>query len=356
MSRRSTLPPLRALLAGLLTLVALAPAGRAQPSAPQEVQRVERGTAVAQPQPENGAWTTHPPMPRALGAVSAATIDGFVYVVGRGHPQTLRYDPQTGTWIENLTWRQFKGDHHAAEVVDGRMFLIGGERNGSAGKVQIYDPAGDSWTYGAEMPWASASLASGVIDGLIYVAGGIDSGVFPTDRCAVYDPVDDTWTELTPMPEGRNHTASASDGERLWVFGGRGPESGAHEVAPGHDDVFVYDPATDTWDWSALPGSRLAPLPVPRASMGRAVFRDGEFFVMGGESKDGVGANLLGTYDRVDVYDTELGIWRTDALMPTARQGMYPVLLDDDTIAVAGGGLTPGGAMSDVFETLALPD
>ncbi len=130
----------------------------------------------------------------------------------------------------------------------------------------------------------------------------------------------------------------------------------AHEVAPGHDDVFVYDPATDTWDWSALPGSRVAPLPVPRASMGRAVFRDGEFFVMGGESKDGVGANQLGTYDRVDVYDTELGIWRTDALMPTARQGMYPVLLDDDTIAVAGGGLTPGGAMSDVFETLALPD
>lgn len=52
-------------------------------------------------------------------------------------------------------------------------------------------------------------------------------------------------------------------------------------------------------------GSPQAPLALPQArgGMGKAVFLDGEFWVFGGETLNGAGANPRGTYDRVDIYD-----------------------------------------------------
>lgn len=303
------------------------------------------------PLPGKGSWSALAPMTRDLGEVSAALIGGDVYVVGRGHPHTLRYDPDTDTWVENLKWRPHKGHHHAVEVLDGEMYLVGGRQNGSEGTLQIYDPDTDNWTTGADLPWSGGSVSTVLIDGKIYAAGGIVDNLFTTDRCAVYDPMLDSWTELAPMPVGRNHTAAATDGERFWIFGGRGPGSGDTDVvANGFDDVQVYDPATDTWQTSAHPASRLRPLPQARGGLGKAIWRQGEFWVLGGETLNGPGATPLGVYANVDVYDPEFGTWRAAAPMLTPRHGIHPVLMPDGAILVPGGGTQSGGSQSTVVE------
>jgi hypothetical protein len=52
-----------------------------------------------------------------------------------------------------------------------------------------------------------------------------------------------TWTSIAPMPRPRNHSASGTDGERLFVFGGRGPGSGDDNVVDnGFDDVQIMTP------------------------------------------------------------------------------------------------------------------
>src|SRR5260370_27202584 len=113
------------------------------------------------------------------------------------------------------------------------------------------------------MPFAAGSSASSVINGAIYVAGGIIGSV-TTDQVAKYDPATDTWTVLAPMPQGRNHTAAATDGTLFYVFGGR---TGPNAVANGFDTMQVYDPTADAWT-STESGSGLAPLAQARGGMG----------------------------------------------------------------------------------------
>lgn len=199
------------------------------------------------------------------------------------------------------------------------------------------------------MPFAAGASSSAVIGGQIYVAGGI-VGSSTTTQAARYNPATNSWTSIAPMPQGRNHAASATNGSKLYVFGGRGPGSGdSNVVENGFDTVQVYDPATNTWSSSAAPNATLAPLPQARGGTGKAVFHNGEFYVMGGETKTGAGATVDRVYDRVDVYKPQTNTWRLSTPMPTARHGIFPLLIAD-RMYVAGGGVKAGFSASSALE------
>ena len=314
------------------------------------------------PQPQTwsrqmtNAWDAAAAMPVAMGEVAGGVIGGKLYLVGEGSAATLAYDLTTGTWSNDtaLARRAYRGNHHAAEVVNGKLYLFGGLGGSSEGKVQVYDPAANRWTLGASMPFAAGSSSSAVIGGKVYVAGGI-VGSSTTSRVARYDPATNSWTELAPMPAGRNHAAAGTDGRKLYVFGGRGPGSGdSNTVANGFDTVQVYDPAINRWTSSATPGSTIRPLPQARGGGGKAVFANGEFHVIGGETFDGPGATPNRVYHRVDVYNPTTNTWRLGPSMPTARHGIFPLLFAN-RVYVAGGGTRAGASTSAVLEVLNLP-
>jgi N-acetylneuraminic acid mutarotase len=167
----------------------------------------------------------------------------------------------------------------------------------------------------------------------------------------VYDPVTNSWGMIASMPAGRNHAASATNGQKLYVFGGRGVGSGdGNTVAVGFDDLQIYDPATNTWQTSANASSGLPPLPQKRGGMGKAVYLGGEFYVIGGETtSSGTGQVAGNVYNRVDVYDPSSQSWRLDAVLPTARHGIFPVLLDGK-IYVGGGGTQAGFSASAILQ------
>jgi len=295
-------------------------------------------------------WHKGSTMPAALGEIAGGVIGNTLYLVGQGSNVTLAYNLSTGTWRASSTVavRPYVGYHHAAEVVDGKLYLLGGLGTGM-GKVQIYDPASNSWSVGPDMPFAAGSSSSAVIDGKIYVAGGI-VGSSTTGQVAQYDPETSLWTLLSPMKQPRNHAAAATDGTKLYVFGGRGPGSGdSNVIANGFDTVQVYDPRVDLWTSSLDPGSLLAPLPQARGGMGRAAYVDGQFYVLGGETNTGPGATTKRVYNRVDVYDPLTNAWRLGTPMPTARHGIFPLSIGD-RIYVAGGGTQAGHSASSILE------
>jgi N-acetylneuraminic acid mutarotase len=295
------------------------------------------------------SWETNAPMPVALDEVACAVLGQRLYVMGGGSAVTLAFDLPTGRWT-NLAARPFPGNHHAAEAFNGRLYLFGGLGGNSDGRVQIYEPATNGWSLGQPMPFAAGSCASAVIGGHVYVAGGIAGGV-TTNALAQYNPVLNTWLPLAPMPQGRNHAAAATDGGRFWVFGGRG---GGNTLANGSDSVQVYNPTNNTWLSSTIPGSLLAPLPQMRGGMGKAVFFNGEFFVLGGETSTGAGATAQRVYNRVDIYRPVSNSWRLGAPMLTARHGIYPVL-DGQRVYVVGGGVAAGASSSPLFEIYITP-
>jgi N-acetylneuraminic acid mutarotase len=302
--------------------------------------------------PVGESWAPADSMPVPLGEVAAGVIGNRLYVVGEGSRSTLALDLGTGRWEEasRRAIRPAWGNHEAAEVWNGKLYLFGGLRMG-AGVTQIYDPVTDVWTRGPDVPFAAGSSASALIDNRIYIAGGI-IGDTTTRLAARFDPAAQTWTPIAPMPQARNHAASATDGRRLFVFGGRGPGSGAaNVVANGFADVQIYDPATDTWTASGTGPSAPAPMPQARGGTGKAVYANGEFWVFGGETLDGPGAGPNHTYNRVDVYDPVANRWRAGPPMPTARHGVFPIL-DENRILLLGGGTHSGQSQSASAEIL----
>ncbi len=306
--------------------------------------------------PVEEPWRRIADVPVPMGEVAGGVIGDRLYLVGQGSSATLVLDLVQGSWrpVGEATQRPVAGHHHAAEVFGGEWYLLGGLRARSLDYVQVYSPITNRWRLGPPIPFPTGSAASAVIGSHIYVAGGVVDDT-TTRQAARLDPVAGTWSPIAPMPLARNHVASATDGRRWYLFGGRGPGSGdANQVANGFAEVQVYDPETDSWTVSGIGEGAPLPLPQARGGMGKAVYANGEFYVLGGETLDGDGAEAGRVYSRVDIYDPVANQWRAGPRMPTPRHGIFP-LRYGSSIWVAGGGIRAGGSASTVVEVLTMP-
>ena len=324
-----------------------------------DVETLSRAFMALPPTPGHapGFWMEGTPLPEPLGEVGGGIIDGILYLVGEGSitsDKTYAYDILNDAWTDTPAKRPFPGHHHSAEVLDSKLYLIGGLHEGQ-GKVQIFDPGAGpqgAWTTGADMPWPGGSVSTALIGGKIYAAGGIVGGTTVSDA-AVYDPVLDSWSLIAPMATPVNHAAAATDGAKLYVFGGRG---GGNIAQPGFDTVQIYDPLTDEWDSSDEQFSVIEPMPSGRGGTGKAAFHRGEFYVMGGETSlsNDPEADPDRVFAQVFVYDPLTNTWRQDARMPTARHGIYPLLFQS-RVFVVGGGIQFGNSQSTVHEVFSHP-
>ena len=79
-----------------------------------------------------------------------------------------------------------------------------------------------------------------MLDGKIYVSGGLDETSEYSDALEAYDPVTNTWATLASLSEARTDHASAAVHGKLYVFGGCS-DSGWMDL------VEVYSPAANSW-------------------------------------------------------------------------------------------------------------
>jgi hypothetical protein len=160
--------------------------------------------------------------------------------------------------------------------------------------------AAREWTVRAAAPRARTEVGAGVLDGRIWVVGGLAGSGEVVADAAVYDPAADTWTSGPQLPEPLHHTAVAGDGERLWVVGGY---AGGLTAARPRAAVHVLDPAGGVWEVGPA-------LPSPRAA--GALAWDGSRMVYAG----GVGPDGLAG----DVFALEAGAWRRIGELSVPRE------------------------------------
>ena len=276
------------------------------------------------------------PLPRTSHAI--VELNTKIWVLGGYPPGRLPsnvvqvYDPAMSRWSLGPTLPQPM--HHAVVgVVGGKLYMIGGEIDGAgSGKpavfladVLMHDPAIGGWVKRAPMPIARSSGGAAVVNGKIYVAGGMP----PTGSAfQVYDPAKDTWEQLPDLPTPRNHLAMGAIGGKIIVAGGRTAVNAFSRV----DAVDIYDPATRRW-------TKGAPLPAPRGGITGAVHA-GCMFVFGGEGELG---HVLGLTPTTYAYDPRANKWTRLPDMPIGTHGLTGSAVIDSRIFLPGGGITSGG-------------
>ncbi len=203
---------------------------------------------------QNGTWTPQANIPTPRMEAASCELNGKIYVIGGTQDLYSSldimevYDPATNTWDTTKAPMPTARVQLCVAAVDGKIYAIGGTQshNGgtSLGMVEVYDPATNNWTTKASMETPRKGAACGVINNLIYVAGGAASGYTGSTILEVYDPVEDNWTPRTNMLAARYGPVGAVLNDTFYVSGGL-----IGSPWTGQTAVQKYDPINNSWSY-----------------------------------------------------------------------------------------------------------
>lgn len=271
------------------------------------------------------SWTTKTPMPTPRGEVTAATVNGKIYVIGgqsysANHKfrKVEEYDPVTDTWTTKADMPTARCSLAAVEL-NGKIYALGGNGEGSVhlNNVEEYDPATNTWTVKAGMIRARHALSAVTANGKIYAVGGI-SGTKVHSSVEEYDPKTNTWTEKIVIPEVR--FASRWFNASVYIDGNIYLTGGYYGNSSETDKTFKYNIAANTY-------TELAVLPQWAEDLA-AVAIGGKGYFMGGYSNKIMSA--------LQVFDPDKGTWEQKAPMPTARTGLAAAVAGGKIYAIGG--------------------
>lgn len=257
--------------------------------------------------PGANRWETVAPMITPVMAASSAVIGSRIFVAGGFNPGTGKstdllqaYDPAQDSWSLRKPATLAVSGAGAAQV-EGRLFVIGGWTNDTSGspvltnRVQIYDPAADTWSYGASAPLAIAGSAAVAVGSKIYLVNGRTDPDVVTDRVFIYDTSADSWQESPQTTLFGVYEAAAGYIEnRIYLVGGRRTVGG-----PSEQILQTYEIALSEWR------KGLEPL-IPTAASAAAAL-DGRLYIVGGRIMTGADETPGRVTDQFQVYDPGLG-------------------------------------------------
>ena len=280
--------------------------------------------------PAASAWVELAPMAVARSEHPAAVLDDEVVIMGgfveiglgqSGVTASVEaYDPDLDSWRE-LAELPEPRHHGMAAVVDERLFMIGGFDAPGDPAETVWELVDGQWVDRSPLPGPLGAAATAVLDGAIYVVGGV-----PDSALYRYDPAQDGWTVLPRPAEEREHVAAVALDGAVWAIAGRW----TGEI---RNSTESFDPASETW----TPGPSLNEA---RSGFGAAVVGN-QVVAVGGEvfSPD----EALHT---VELYDPEAGEWSLVDPLPYGLHGNPLVAIGTD-VFLPGGSIQPAGVEND---------
>ncbi len=194
-------------------------------------------------------WLVGPEIPaaRRRGGAGAAKYNGKIYVVsgntnGHSGPAVTwfdEWDPATNTWTQ-LTDIPHARDHFFVEVVDNKLYAIGGRTSGNPDtflgtvpQVDIYDFGSQTWSTlpaAQNIPTERAAASVGVLGNEIFVLGGERESGSAKAANEAFNVQTETWRTAAPMVTPRHGTQAIANNGGIYVAGGspnRGGPGGA---------------------------------------------------------------------------------------------------------------------------------
>jgi subtilisin-like proprotein convertase family protein/PKD repeat protein len=212
--------------------------------------------------PAIGVWTQGADMPEPRYSVDCAAISGKIYCAGGTtntadvpSNQLLIYDIAADTWGYGASMAKGIVGYSGVSL-GGKYYVLGGQTEDlSSTSFWEYDPIADAWNYSLP-PMNQPYLypAAEVLDGKIYVAGGIGSG--PPFTGEFYDPASGAWLPIADFSSDMiiifpGGTVMA--GRYLAIFGMTADTAGDFFL-----QTHLYDPETDSWSTASLTSEAVA--------------------------------------------------------------------------------------------------
>ena len=279
------------------------------------------------------SWTTKASMPQAISGVKAAVVNEKIYAIA--HNVTYEYDPVTDTWAAKKPMPTARWTFGIA-AYQNKIYVIGGD-NGTYGYTnylstnEVYDPSTDTWETKKPMPTSRACLEANVVNGKIYLIGGVTDNYrsIHTSVNEVYDPATDSWRRSQPAPIAVMKYASAVVDNKIYIMGGLDNKGywGFNDPSLPLSAISnqIYDTETGTWSFGAS-----LPTPTYYAAAGATtgVMAPKRIYVIGG--------GLPKTTNLVYVYDPAVGNWSSGTPMPTNRTLLALGVVNDVIYAIGG--------------------
>jgi len=314
--------------------------------------------------PVLGSWgevqkLTGPAVIPGAGFGGSVAVRGTVLVVGAPHDDVttsddgsatvFRYDPTSGTWLQEQTLLSpngsFHGEFGTSVAVEGDVAVIGtAGRNGeTAGHIFRFGGTG-SWSLEHSFPsgWERSAVA---LSGEVIVVGAPSApeGVACGGAAHVfrYDGVPGSWVDeqtlcasLDPGTLGDRFGSAVSLDGAVAIVGARSDDDlGADR---GAAFVHIADPILGTWTevqrLDASDGS-------PGDEFGASVSLRGEVLAIGAPLDDDLGADAGAVY--VFRYDAGLGTWLEEQKLNASggeagRELGSSVAIDGDVLLAGG--------------------
>lgn len=211
------------------------------------------------------------------------------------------------------------------EVLDGKLYVAGGllsPNTGYSAHFESWDPAQGRWTRLATLPEARHHIALAAADGRLWGLGGF-SGGFPNWRASAsvywYAPQADRWHAGPALSRPRAEGVAAAVAGKLYLIGGRVAAFEDASHFNEHEDTTlseVLDPASGRW-------RQLPDAPTARNSAASAVI-DGRIYVVGGRravrQPDGTLRQV--NLPTLEVFDPARNSWSVRQPMPQPRGGL----------------------------------
>lgn len=165
-------------------------------------------------------------MPQPRSDLVAAEVNGTAYVLGG-------YDGTNGVTdvLATTDGAQFRTvaqlpqsvRYAAIAVVDGRIWLFGGEHDGNnVTTVQVFDPATGTARIAAQLPQSLAHASAVVLDGHVLLVGGRHAGRI-LDTIQQFDPASGATSTVGTLPYAVADAGAAVVDNVAYVVGGETP-------------------------------------------------------------------------------------------------------------------------------------